>query len=66
MLRPNEILQRETLSAAIAELLWKVGAGRRAVLAIPEASPVFEASVRFTMDGLTEKVNNGEIKDNIE
>ena len=56
MLRPSEITQRETLAAAIAELLWKVGEGRRAILAIPEANPVFEASVRFSMDGLTEKV----------
>ena len=56
MLRPSEITQRETLAASIAELLWKVGEGRRAVLAIPEANPVFEASVRFSMDGLTEKV----------
>ena len=37
MLRPSEITQRETLAAAIAELLWKVGEGRRAILAIPEA-----------------------------
>ena len=57
MLRPSEITQRETLAAAIAELLWKVGEGRRAILAIPEANPVFEASVRFSMDGLTEKVS---------
>ena len=57
MLRPNEITQRETLAAAISELLWKVGEGRRAILAIPEANPVFEASVRFSMDGLTEKVS---------
>ena len=63
MLRPSEITQRETLAAAIAELLWKVGEGRRAILAIPEANPVFEASVRFSMDGLTEKVSKLKIGD---
>ena len=63
MLRPSEITQRETLAAAIAELLWKVGEGRRAILAIPEANPVFEASVRFSMDGLTEKVSEFKIGD---
>ena len=63
MLRPSEITQRETLAAAIAELLWKVGEGRRAILAIPEANPVFEASVRFSMDGLTEKVSELKIGD---
>ena len=56
LLRPNEITQRETLSASIAELLWKVGDKKRAILAVPENNPVFEASVRFSMDGVTEKV----------
>ena len=65
MLRPSEMTQRETLAAAIAELLWKVGEGRRAILAIPEANPVFEASVRFSMDGLTEKVTALEIRRSI-
>ena len=27
MLRPNETTQRDALSGAVAELLWKVGAG---------------------------------------
>ena len=56
MLRPNEITQREVLSAAIADVLWLVGDKKRAILAVPEANPVFEASVRFGMDGVTEKV----------
>ena len=55
-MRPNEITQREILSAAIAELLWKVGGKKQAILAVPETNPVFEASVRFSMDGVTEKV----------
>ena len=41
----------------MTELLWKVGEKNRAVLAVPETSPVFEASVRFSMDGVTEKVD---------
>ena len=57
LLRPNEITQRETLSASIAELLWKVGDKKRAILAVPENNPVFEASVRFSMDGVTEKLH---------
>ena len=57
LLRPNEITQREILSAAIAELLWKVGGKKQAILAVPETNPVFEASVRFSMDGVTEKLH---------
>ena len=74
LLRPNEVTQREVLSAAVAELLWRAGDRRRAVIAIPEvrtqdtplyfakldlypqSNPVFDASVRFSMDGVTEKV----------
>ena len=56
-MRPNEITQREILSAAIAELLWKVGGKKQAILAVPETNPVFEASVRFSMDGVTEKLH---------
>ena len=33
-----------------------------AVLAIPEANPVFEAPVRFSIDGVTEKVTDGNLK----
>ena len=56
-MRPNEITQREILSAAIADLLWKVGDKRQAILAIPGPSPVFEPSVRFGIDGVTEKLH---------
>ena len=56
MLRPNEMTQRDILSGAMSELLWKVGGQTKAVVAIPEANPVFEAPVRFSIDGITEKV----------
>ena len=74
ILRPNEMTQRDILTGAIAELLWKVrkldkdatqlwdivffkvGDKKQAVIAIPEANPVFEPPVRFSIDGVTEKV----------
>ena len=56
MLRTNEMTQRDILSGAMSELLWKVGGQTKAVVAIPEANPVFEAPVRFSIDGITEKV----------
>ena len=34
----------------------EVGDKEQAVLVVPEANPVFEPSVRFAIDGLTEKV----------
>jgi len=57
LLRPNEMTQREILAGAIADLLWKVGDKEQAVLVVPEANPVFEPSVRFAIDGLTEKLH---------
>ena len=53
----TESFKRELLASSMAELLWKVGDKNHAVLAVPETSPVFEASVRFSMDGVTEKVD---------
>ena len=57
LLRPNELTQRDILAGAISDLLWKVSGSCPAVLAIPEANPVFEAPVRFSIDGLTEKLH---------
>jgi len=57
LLRPNEMIQRDILSGAIAELLWRCGDKERAVIAVPEANPVFEPPVRFSIDGLTEKLH---------
>jgi len=57
MLRPNEMIQRDILAGAISDLLWKVGGQTKAVVAIPEANPVFEAPVRFSIDGITEKLH---------
>ena len=35
----------------------QIGGGSGAVVAIPEANPVFEAPAKFSIDGLTEKVS---------
>ena len=66
------MIQREILSGAITDLLWKVvlswlfskvkfcisqcSGAGEAVVAIPETNPVFEAPARYAIDSLTEKV----------
>ena len=38
------------------DIVLQVGDSSSAVVAIPEANPVFEAPAQFSIDGLTEKV----------
>ena len=72
VLRPNESTQRDALSGAVAELLWKVtgwctniqiillilqcGGKAGAVVAIPGVGRVFDPPPKFNIDGVTEKV----------
>jgi len=57
MLRPNYETQKEILTCAIIELLWKCGSQKQAVLVIPGEHPCFEASKIYSTDGVTEKLH---------
>ena len=56
LLEPADNIQKDSLCAAMTEILWKVGDRSRAVIVIPCLEVVIDPPLTFTFDGVTEKV----------
>lgn len=51
------MIQKEALSSAIADILWRAGGGQSCILCLPNKSAIYvPESPEFNQDGVTERV----------
>ena len=52
------MIQKEALCGALADILWRAGGGKAAVLCLPSKTAYLSGSNNFNQDGVTEKVDS--------